>query len=48
LVGWGVYRGLIGHIDKDSPAHRLDGKDEFRAIWDRSNPPTKTTLPPGL
>jgi ectoine hydroxylase-related dioxygenase (phytanoyl-CoA dioxygenase family) len=41
LVGWGVYRGLIGHIDKDSPAHRLNGEGEFRSIWDRSNPPTK-------
>jgi ectoine hydroxylase-related dioxygenase (phytanoyl-CoA dioxygenase family) len=35
LVGYGVYRGLIGHIDKDSPAHRLTGQGAFRSIWDR-------------
>lgn len=35
LVGYGVYRGLIGHIDKDSPANRLNGGGEFRSIWDR-------------
>lgn len=35
LVGYGVYRGLIGHIDKDSPANRLSGGGDFRSIWDR-------------
>jgi ectoine hydroxylase-related dioxygenase (phytanoyl-CoA dioxygenase family) len=35
LVGYGVYRGLIGHIDKDSPANRLMGGGDFRSIWDR-------------
>jgi ectoine hydroxylase-related dioxygenase (phytanoyl-CoA dioxygenase family) len=35
LVGFGVYRGLIGHIDKDSPARLLLAKGEFRSIWDR-------------
>ena len=35
LVGYGVYRGLIGHIDKDSPASRLNGGGAFRSIWDR-------------
>jgi ectoine hydroxylase-related dioxygenase (phytanoyl-CoA dioxygenase family) len=34
LVGYGVYRGLIGHIDKSSPAQRLNGDGEFRSIWD--------------
>jgi ectoine hydroxylase-related dioxygenase (phytanoyl-CoA dioxygenase family) len=34
LMGWGVYRGLIGHIDKDSPINRLTGAGEFRSIWD--------------
>jgi ectoine hydroxylase-related dioxygenase (phytanoyl-CoA dioxygenase family) len=34
LVGYGVYRGLIGHIDKTSPAQRLNGRGEFRSIWD--------------
>jgi ectoine hydroxylase-related dioxygenase (phytanoyl-CoA dioxygenase family) len=35
LVGYGVYRGLIGHIEKDSPARRLTGEGDFRSIWDR-------------
>ena len=35
LAGFGVYRGLIGHINKDSPARRLLDGDEFRSIWDR-------------
>ncbi|HEX7760144.1 MAG TPA: phytanoyl-CoA dioxygenase family protein [Caulobacteraceae bacterium] len=35
LVGYGVYRGLIGHIDKQSPAQRLMGQGDFRSIWDR-------------
>ena len=34
LVGYGVYRGLIGHIDKSSPAQRLNGGGAFRSIWD--------------
>jgi ectoine hydroxylase-related dioxygenase (phytanoyl-CoA dioxygenase family) len=34
LMGWGVYRGLIGHIDKDSPINRLTGASGFRSIWD--------------
>lgn len=35
LVGYGVYRGLIGHIDKQSPAQRLTGGGGFKSIWDR-------------
>jgi ectoine hydroxylase-related dioxygenase (phytanoyl-CoA dioxygenase family) len=35
LVGYGIYRGLIGHIDKRSPAELLDAKDESMMIWDR-------------
>ena len=35
LVGYGVYQGLIGHIDKKSPAQLLDGDAQFRSIWDR-------------
>ncbi|HEY2662087.1 MAG TPA: phytanoyl-CoA dioxygenase family protein [Caulobacteraceae bacterium] len=35
LIGYGVYRGLIGHIDKESPAQRLTGGGTFRSIWDR-------------
>jgi ectoine hydroxylase-related dioxygenase (phytanoyl-CoA dioxygenase family) len=34
LVGYGVYRGLIGHIEKKSPAQLLNGGGEFRSIWD--------------
>ncbi len=34
LVGYGVYRGLIGHIDKKSPAQVLNGGGAFRSIWD--------------
>jgi ectoine hydroxylase-related dioxygenase (phytanoyl-CoA dioxygenase family) len=35
LVGYGVYEGLIGHIDKKSPAQLLDADASFRSIWDR-------------
>jgi len=35
LVGYGVYQGLIGHIDKKSPAQRLDDGAKFTSIWDR-------------
>ena len=35
LVGYGVYRGLIGHIDKQTPAQRLTGDGAFTSIWDR-------------
>ena len=35
LIGYGVYRGLIGHIDKASPAQRLNGGGAFTSIWDR-------------
>ena len=34
LVGYGVYQGLIGHIDKHSPAQLLNGGGTFRSIWD--------------
>jgi len=35
LVGYGVYNGLIGHIDKTNPARLLDEKAEDRGmIWD--------------
>ncbi len=36
LVGYSVYRGLIGHIDKRSPDQLLMGGGDFRSIWDRS------------
>lgn len=34
LVGYGVYQGLIGHIDKKSPAQILNGTSDFRSIWE--------------
>jgi ectoine hydroxylase-related dioxygenase (phytanoyl-CoA dioxygenase family) len=35
LCGYGVYQGLIGHIDKNSPAHLLLGADNATNVWDR-------------
>jgi ectoine hydroxylase-related dioxygenase (phytanoyl-CoA dioxygenase family) len=34
LVGYGVYNGLIGHIDKRSPADLLGAASEHNMIWD--------------
>ena len=34
LCGFGVYMGLIGHIDKHSPAQLLGSADESHMIWD--------------
>ena len=34
LVGYGVYHGLIGHIDKRSPADLLDEGQRHRMVWD--------------
>jgi ectoine hydroxylase-related dioxygenase (phytanoyl-CoA dioxygenase family) len=40
LAGFGVYRGLIGHIDKDTPANRLlQGSEDARMLWDNGPPP---------
>jgi ectoine hydroxylase-related dioxygenase (phytanoyl-CoA dioxygenase family) len=36
LVGYGVYHGLIGHIEKRSPAELLGERQAFRSIWDRA------------
>ena len=36
LVGYGVYQGLIGHIDKKSPQQLLTGGGEFESIWNRT------------
>ena len=35
LVGYSVYRGLIGHIDKKAPFQLLNAGAEFRSIWDQ-------------
>jgi ectoine hydroxylase-related dioxygenase (phytanoyl-CoA dioxygenase family) len=34
LVGYGIYSGLIGHIDKRSPARLLDERATSRIVWD--------------
>lgn len=34
LVGYGVYNGLVGHIDKRSPEQALLGEGADRIIWD--------------
>lgn len=40
LVGFGVYRGLIGHIDKESPSHRLlQASDGVGMVWDAATSP---------
>ena len=37
LVGYGVYNGLIGHIDKHSPTELLDaGAGSQHMVWDRA------------
>lgn len=38
LAGFGTYRGLIGHIDKQSPVQRLLGRDDgFLNVWDAAD-----------
>ncbi|HEY5886810.1 MAG TPA: phytanoyl-CoA dioxygenase family protein [Acidimicrobiales bacterium] len=34
LVGYGIYRGLIGHIDKRSPAEAVLGAEADPMLWD--------------
>ncbi len=34
LVGYSVYSGLIGHIDKHSPAELLDDESPLHMVWD--------------
>jgi len=34
LVGYGIYNGLIGHIDKRTPADAILGDASQRLIWD--------------
>jgi len=39
LVGYGIYRGLIGHIDKQVPSNLLLGADtDAGLLWDRARP----------
>lgn len=38
LVGYGTYKGLIGHIDKQSPEQRLvDPEAAFMNVWDAAD-----------
>ena len=34
LVGYGVYNGLIGHIDRQDPAELLGEEKNHRMVWD--------------
>jgi ectoine hydroxylase-related dioxygenase (phytanoyl-CoA dioxygenase family) len=34
LVGYGIYNGLIGHIDKSTPAKLLLGERDRGVVWD--------------
>lgn len=41
LIGYGIYNGLIGHIEKTLPAARLLADDRPGSmIWDSATPPT--------
>ncbi len=35
LVGYGIYQGLIGHIDKTDPVELLGAPTPGKVIWDR-------------
>ena len=35
LVGYDLYHGLIGHIDRRHPAELLDAKPDRKLVWDR-------------
>jgi ectoine hydroxylase-related dioxygenase (phytanoyl-CoA dioxygenase family) len=34
LVGYGIYNGLIGHIDKQDPIERLGDRSDHTMVWD--------------
>ncbi len=36
LCGFGTYRGLIGHIDRQTAAQRILGVGETNMLWDRT------------
>ncbi len=37
LVGYGVYRGLIGHIDKRDPSELLGDARKLETVWETAN-----------
>jgi ectoine hydroxylase-related dioxygenase (phytanoyl-CoA dioxygenase family) len=41
LCGYGVYRGLIGHIDKRDPIGLLGEGGELKTVWELANPRPK-------
>lgn len=41
LCGYGVYNGLLGHIDKHDPIELLGGSDATGLIWDADRRPEK-------
>jgi ectoine hydroxylase-related dioxygenase (phytanoyl-CoA dioxygenase family) len=34
MIGWGVYRGQIGRVDRQSPAHALNAGRAFKPLWE--------------
>jgi len=43
LVGYGVYRGLIGHIDKRSPVELLGDSGALEIVWELANRLSKSS-----
>jgi ectoine hydroxylase-related dioxygenase (phytanoyl-CoA dioxygenase family) len=41
LCGYGVYKGLIGHIDKHDPIELLDGSGGLQMVWDAATAPAE-------
>jgi hypothetical protein len=37
LVGYGVYRGLLGHIDKRNPVELLGESGALETVWETAN-----------
>jgi ectoine hydroxylase-related dioxygenase (phytanoyl-CoA dioxygenase family) len=37
LVGYGVYRGLVGHIDKRDPVELLGESGALETVWETAN-----------
>jgi ectoine hydroxylase-related dioxygenase (phytanoyl-CoA dioxygenase family) len=47
LAGFGTYRHLMGHIDKQSPIQALlERNDGFRTVWDLITPEDESAPPP--
>ena len=36
LLGYGIYKGLIGHVDKRDPIELLGAADGSSIVWDRT------------